>query len=203
MNYLIGLSLTQKDYPALMGGLLYSRYGNTEEQLNNPEIFAGIHFYEALETFFLNSESFRKSTDRLSFMNKKHACTILSIFYDHFMARNWAGYNQEASLQSDMADFSKMIVKQKQFIPPRAKKKFGRIRKYKLFENLAMLNGIQEFVYQLNRNDAYEVIMQNSLMDLMTHYEDFKKDFEEFMSLCRSGKEGIPVLLHPEKLEII
>jgi acyl carrier protein phosphodiesterase len=180
MNYLIGLYHTKKNYYTLIGSLLASRYGYSKEELNQQEIIKGIDLSEQLQKFFLHSNAFRKSTERLSFINKKHASLIISIFYDHFMAKEWFAYNA-ITLESDMIEFYKIINLHKKIIPERAKKKFGRVKKYKLFENLQTIRGMQIFIYELNKNEAYNVIMQNSLNDFMSQYNDFKSDFQAFL----------------------
>jgi hypothetical protein len=55
------------------------------------------------------------------------------------------------------------------------------VKKYKLFENLQTIRGMQIFIYELNKNEAYNVIMQNSLNDFMSQYNDFKSDFQAFL----------------------
>jgi len=47
-----------------------------------------------------------------------------------------------------MVEFYTIITQQKNSIPERVKKKFGRVKRYKIFENLKTIHGIQNFIAQ-------------------------------------------------------
>ncbi len=190
MNHIIGFYHSGVNPLYLIGGIVKSRYQATHNELTNLEMVKGMELVEKIKELLLNSESFQRSANRLSYVNRKHAYTIISVFYDHFMAKDWMKYNDGISFTRSLNEFYITASEHKHSIPSVAKKKISKIIRLQLFQNLQTLEGIAKILCHLKKTKSHNQIIQTALNDLMKHYKEFKEDFESFIEHLNQHKKS-------------
>ena len=144
-----------------------------------PEIARGIEVHRAIDAFTDSHPVVRKSKIRLRPTYRHYAPVIVDVFYDHFLARYWDQYHTES-----LADFAerayRTIERQQTMLPEGVKYMLPYMIKGNWLVNYATLEGIHRALSGMTRRASHPSRMDESINDLRLHYDDFRKEFEEF-----------------------
>jgi acyl carrier protein phosphodiesterase len=95
MNFLAHLFLSCEREPLMVGNFLADFVRNRDVlQLPSP-IIEGIQLHRRIDTYTDNHPIVRQGVRRLYPYHSKYAPVIIDVYYDYFLSKNWALYQDE------------------------------------------------------------------------------------------------------------
>lgn len=95
MNYLAHLFLSCEQESLLIGNFLADFLTKKEAEAQPLPIQQGITLHRKIDSFTDNHELVRESVRLLHSVHHKYAPVLLDIFYDYFLATNWAKFDSQ------------------------------------------------------------------------------------------------------------
>jgi len=135
--------------------------------------------HRAIDTFTDAHPIPRISSKRLHKNYSHYSRVIVDIFYDHFLAKNWADYS-EVPLRRFAENFYDLLEKNYELLPLGTQ----RMMPYMVADNwlyhYASLDGISRVLNGMNRRTKNKSRMNFAILDLEEHYNDFESEFQAF-----------------------
>lgn len=179
MNFLAHIFLSGSSKEVIIGNFIADPVKGKKYLAFPPGIQKGILLHRAIDSFTDTHPIVRKSSARLYKNYSHYSPVIVDIFYDHFLAANWADYSN-APLETFISDFY-MLLKDNYVILP---KPIQKLLPYMIEQNwllsYASLEGIKQILYQMNRRTKGRSKMDRAINDLKTHYNLFEEEFRIF-----------------------
>ena len=152
--------------------------GNNYEGFSK-EIQQGILLHREIDTFTDAHKVVRKSKRRLHKRYRHYDGVIIDIFFDHFLAKNWANYSaipldvytSSINLLFDEIS-SELPVKSQQFI------KY--MIEYNILFNYQFEEGIEKVLNGMNNRTQGKSQMNLAIEDLKILHKEFENDFTIF-----------------------
>lgn len=179
MNFLAHIYLSGKDEELILGNFIADSIKG-KKYLKYPKgIQKGILLHREIDTYTDAHPIVRKSTSRL-FANYSHySGVIVDIYYDHFLAANWAEYS-DIPLENFTANFYRLLQKNFDVLPAPVQRFMPYMIEQNWLLSYASLQGIARILYQMNVRTKNVAQMDKAVEDLKEHYEDFGNEFKAF-----------------------
>ncbi len=104
---------------------------------------------------------------------------VVDLFYDHFLAKNWDLYSNQAL--SDFAQWVYRTVAQNQeLLPDRVSGMLSYMTKGNWLLNYAEIRGIDRALTGMASRTRFRSNMENAAGDLEHHYQEFESEFLQF-----------------------
>jgi acyl carrier protein phosphodiesterase len=152
--------------------------GNNYEEYSK-EIQQGILLHREIDTFTDAHKVVRKSKRRLHKRYRHYDGVIIDIFFDHFLAKNWADYSAipldvyTNAINLFFDDISSELpVKSQQFI------KY--MIEYNILFNYQFEDGIEKVLNGMNNRTKGRSQMNLAIEDLKILHKEFEEDFTIF-----------------------
>lgn len=146
----------------------------------NQKIQTGIRLHRAIDTFTDKHPLFIASCKRLNGEFGRYSPVIMDMFYDHFLAANWAQYNPTPIREFTENNFS-ILFAHFDLLPERTKY----ILPYMARENWLMsysdLLSLQNALNGISRRTSLKLSLGDAIHNLRTHYTEYQKDFRAYM----------------------
>jgi acyl carrier protein phosphodiesterase len=180
MNFLAHLYLSGDDNKLMIGNFIgdFVKGKNALEKFE-PEIIRGIEMHRRIDAFTDTHPIVTESKNRLRPKYRHYAGVIVDVFYDHFLARNWSSYHPEV-LPDYAARVYKLIESFDPILPLAVKNFLPYMVRGNWLVNYAQVEGIQRALTGMARRTPYDSKMDESVMDLVKHYDAFKNEFDSF-----------------------
>lgn len=194
MNYLAHIYLSNDNEDIQLGNFFAdSVKGKT--YLNYPlEIQKGILLHRFIDSFTDDHAQFRKSKRRLDPRYGLYKGIIIDIFFDHFLAKNWAEYSSR-SLRDFTQQFYRNLKGNFDLLPERTKGMVPYLIDQNWLESYAKFEGIEAVLKGMNRRTQNRSKMDLAMTDLHLHYPYFEEDFSIFFpDLIKSSQEKLITL---------
>lgn len=145
----------------------------------SKEIQQGIFLHREIDTFTDAHKVVRKSKRRLHKRYRHYDGVIIDIFFDHFLAKNWANYsaipldiytNAINNLFHEIS--SELPIKSQQFI------KY--MIEYNILFNYQFEEGIEKVLNGMNHRTKGKSQMNLAIEDLQILHKEFEEDFTVF-----------------------
>lgn len=181
MNFLAHLYLSPPSPDALVGSLLGDFVkGPVERAGYNEEITEAIRLHRAIDTFTDAHPMFAASKARVSPVRRRYAGILIDLFYDHFLARHWRDYHDDA-LEDFAMDIYGVLLDRTAGLPEPA----GRMVTFMARQNwLVSYRDVEEIGAALERMGR-RLTRGNALLgsagELEADYAGFEADFRAFM----------------------
>ncbi len=143
------------------------------------EIQKGILLHRAIDTFTDAHPIFRESTKRLHERYHHYAGVIVDIFYDHFLAKNWANYSDE-DLDEYVARFYQSLHTHHDLLSERTKEILPYMEQQNWLSSYQSIEGIERILTQMDRRTKNSSNMRFASEELTLYYADFEKEFTSF-----------------------
>lgn len=180
MNFLAHAYLSG-DNPKILTGNFIADFVKGKQALLSfsPEIVKGIELHRMIDEFTDSHIIVLESKKRLRPKYRHYAAVIVDVFYDHFLAKEWATYHD-----TPLPDFAAYVYKTVNLfhdvIPEDAKNMLPYMVKGNWLVNYAKTEGIDRALSGMASRTPYVSKMDEAVQDLQLHYMLFKKEFEEF-----------------------
>lgn len=180
MNFLAHLYLSGADEEIMVGNFIgdfvrgreiYERYAF--------RIALGIELHREIDEFTDSHAVVLESKIRLRPKYRHYAPVIVDMFYDHFLARNWASYNTQP-LQDYAQHCYRVLQKFEPILPAQVKYLMPYMVEGNWLLNYAKPEGIHRALSGMARRTPYDSKMDEAINDLKAHYDDFENEFLRF-----------------------
>lgn len=149
-----------------------------------PDVQKGIILHRAIDTYTDTHPIFRQGTKRLHSRYHHYAGVIMDIYYDHFLAKNWAEYTSEP-LDSFITRFYKSLHDNYSILTDKTKTMMPYMIKDNWLLSYATIDGIARILRQMDHRTKYRSGMTNSIDELREFYEVYDEEFRQFFSEIR------------------
>jgi len=179
VNYLAHIYLSNNNDSLIIGNFIADFIrGNKYKHLPKP-IQNGILLHRQIDSFTDKHPIVRKSKRRLHERYGHYDGIIIDIFYDHFLAKNWATYTATSLVETEIY-FIQLMEKYKNILPEKVIQILPYIKEQQWLSNYANLNGIKRSLIGMNKRTKLKSKMDQATEDLKLHYTEFENDFTSF-----------------------
>jgi len=179
MNFLAHIYLSFDDKEISIGNFIAdSIRGN--RYLHFPEkIQQGIILHRAIDSYTDAHPVHKKSSKRLHSNHGHYSRVIVDVFYDHFLAKNWATYSEE-DLGAFVARFYQLLKENYEILPQPTKHLMPYMIRDNWLLNYAYMEGIDRVLKGLYRRTGKKSNMHKAVKDLQANYDLFEEEFKLF-----------------------
>lgn len=143
------------------------------------DVQKGITLHRAIDTYTDAHPIFRQGTKRLHAAYHHYAGVIMDIFYDHFLAKNWADYS-DVPLAEYVASFYQSLNDNYDLLTDRAKGMMPHMIQYDWLGSYVTVDGIGRILKQMDHRTKNRSGMGNSVNELLEHYDAYELEFRDF-----------------------
>ena len=177
MNYLAHIFLSGDNPNIMIGNFIADSIKGSKYTVFPDEIQKGILLHRQIDTATDAHPAFRKSTKRLHKNYGHYSGIIVDIFYDHFLAKNWAEYS-DIPLADYIQSFYKLLRDNFDILPENIQKMAPIMMEGNWLLIYANLEGIDRVLAGMNRRTKNRSGMDKAGEDLKAFYNDFEADFK-------------------------
>ncbi|MES2239249.1 MAG: acyl carrier protein phosphodiesterase [Bacteroidota bacterium] len=179
MNFLAHIYLSGNNEFIKIGNFMADGIRGRQFENFPKEIQKGILLHRAIDTFTDAHPIFRESTKRLHERYHHYAGVIVDIFYDHFLAKNWANYSDE-DLDEYVARFYQSLHTHHDLLSERTKEILPYMEQQNWLSSYQSIEGIERILTQMDRRTKNSSNMRFASEELTLYYADFEKEFTSF-----------------------
>jgi acyl carrier protein phosphodiesterase len=180
MNFLAHAYLSGESKNILMGNLI-GDFIKGRKALNRyeKEVIRGVELHRAIDEFTDTHPVVRESKDRLRPKYRHYSAVIVDVFYDHFLAANWANFHA-ASLEEFASKTYATLSASASVLPLAFQRMLPYMIKGNWLVNYAKIDGIHRALSGMAGRTPYPSKMDRASSDLRDHYADFGDEFQRF-----------------------
>ncbi|MFQ3182134.1 MAG: acyl carrier protein phosphodiesterase [Polaribacter sp.] len=179
MNFLSHLYLSQNNTNLMIGNFIADHIrGNNYEHFSR-EIQQGILLHREIDTFTDAHKLVRKSKRRLHARYRHYDGVIIDIFYDYFLAKNWAAYS-EIPLEVYTNSIYNLFDKIKLDLPAKSQQFIKYMIEYNILFNYKYKDGIEKVLNGMNHRTKGKSKMNLAIEDLRNLEAELQEDFRVF-----------------------
>ena len=179
MNFLAHTYLSGKDEDLVLGNFIADSVKGIKYK-NFPEgVQKGIILHRAIDYFTDTHPIARRSASRLFEKYGHYNGVIIDIFYDHFLAVNWAEYSA-VPLEIFVQDFYQLLSDNFALLPTPVKRFLPFMVADNWLLSYANIEGISRILHQMNMRTKKISQMNLAVKELEQYYEDFQEEFRLF-----------------------
>jgi len=149
------------------------------------DVQKGIILHRAIDTYTDAHPIFRQGTKRLHARYHHYAGVIMDIYYDHFLAKNWANYHSD-SLADYVADFYKALENNYDILTERTKGMMPHMIQQNWLLSYATVEGIGRILTQMDHRTKNKSGMRTSVDELLEFYKEYETEFTNFFEEMRA-----------------
>ncbi|WP_420316337.1 ACP phosphodiesterase [Ekhidna sp.] len=179
MNFLAHLYLSGEDEEISIGNFIGDFVKGSQMDQYSDEIQKGIRLHRSIDYFTDTHDVVLQSKIRLRKKFRHYAPVIVDVFYDHFLAKNWADYCNVPLLEYT-ENFYKTITKYFDRIPRGVINMLTYMTRDNWLFNYQFIEGIDKALTGMSRRTRYENRMDEASQALQKHYSEFEDEFNAF-----------------------
>ena len=179
MNFLAHIYLSGNNDLLKIGNFMAdSIRGNSYE--NYPEeIKKGILLHRSIDSFTDMHPVYRKSKHRLHEKYGHYSGVIMDIFYDHFLAKNWANYSNK-KLEDYADEFYQLLQDNYDLLTDKIQGMMPYMIARNWLVSYASISGLEMILFQMDHRTKNRVAMHESIVELQEFYLEFETEFTQF-----------------------
>ena len=179
MNFLAHLYLSKNDTSIMIGNFIADHIQGNKYEGFSSEIQQGIFLHREIDTFTDAHEVVRKSKRRLHERYRHYDGVIIDIFYDYFLAKNWASYS-EIPLELFTKSVYNLLDEIKLDLPIKSQQFINYMIEYNILFNYKYKDGIEKVLNGMNKRTKGKSQMNLAIEDLHSLEAEFEADFTVF-----------------------
>ncbi|QXP65298.1 ACP phosphodiesterase [Polaribacter sp. HaHaR_3_91] len=145
----------------------------------SKEIQQGIFLHREIDTFTDAHEVVRKSKRRLHERYRHYDGVIIDIFYDYFLAKNWADYS-DVPLETYTKDVYDLFSSISSDLPVKSQNFIKYMIEYNILFNYQYKDGIAKVLNGMNTRTKGKSQMNLAIEDLRLLEDELQEDFTLF-----------------------
>lgn len=185
MNFLAHIYLSGENDLIKIGNFIADGIRGHDYEQYPLDVQKGILVHRAIDTFTDAHPVFRKSKHRLHERYGHYSGVIMDIFYDHFLAKNWANYSDE-NLESYAERFYESLRVNYDWLNVKTQKMMPYMIARNWLASYATVEGIGMILFQMDHRTKNRVSMQNAVVELEQYYAEFESEFTTFFEELRT-----------------
>jgi len=179
MNFLAHLYLSENNTNIMIGNFIADHIRGNNYKGFSKEIQQGIFLHREIDTFTDAHKIVRKSKRRLHERYRHYDGVIIDIFYDYFLAKNWADYS-DTSLRDYTETVYALFDKIKLELPVKSQNFIKYMNEYDILYNYQFKNGIERVLKGMNTRTKGKSKMNLAIEDLVILETELQEDFTLF-----------------------
>lgn len=179
MNFLAHLYLSGSNEKIMIGNFIGDFVKGKAFELYDKDIQRGILLHRHIDDFTDHHPIVTESKKRLREKYRHYAGVIVDMFYDHFLASNWADYHS-ITLDEYAKNIYGMLLSFQPQLPKGAKYMLPFMIEHNWLLNYANKTGIHNALAGMARRTKFVSHMEEAINDLSLHYSDFEGEFKAF-----------------------
>ncbi|WP_422897650.1 ACP phosphodiesterase [Polaribacter staleyi] len=179
MNFLAHLYLSQNNTNIMIGNFIADHIRGNNYESFSKEIQQGIFLHREIDTFTDAHEIVRKSKRRLHERYRHYDGVIIDIFYDYFLAKNWADYS-EIPLAIYTDSINKLFGSISNQLPVKSQNFIKYMIEYNILFNYQNKEGIEKVLNGMNARTKGKSQMNLAIEDLRILETELQEDFTLF-----------------------
>lgn len=179
MNFLAHLYLSQNNTNIMIGNFIADHIRGNNYEGFSKEIQQGIFLHREIDTFTDAHKIVRKSKRRLHKRYRHYDGVIIDIFYDYFLAKNWATYS---SIPLDVYTKSvyDLFDSISSELPKKSQQFIQYMIEYNILFNYQYKEGIAKVLNGMNARTKGKSQMNLAIEDLSLLETELEEDFTIF-----------------------
>jgi len=194
VNWLAHVFLSEPNVEFQLGNLLADVVRGPQRAVMSVEFVRGAACHKAIDAFTDAHAVVRRSRARISSEHRRFSGVLVDMFYDYFLARDWARYSPLA-LDAYTADFYTRVRAHPVELPADARTMLDRIIRHDLLGSYAQVEGVERALRRLSTHlDSRwqkQFALDRSVRDLIAHDAAFAADFREFFPALQAHVAGL------------
>jgi acyl carrier protein phosphodiesterase len=179
LNFLAHLYLSQNQTNIMIGNFIADHIRGNNYESFSKEIQQGIFLHREIDTFTDAHKVVRKSKRRLHKRYRHYDGVIIDIFYDYFLAKNWANYSAiPLDVYSDAV--YKLFDEIKLELPVKSQNFIKYMIEYNILFNYQYKEGIAKVLNGMNSRTKGKSQMNLAIEDLHDLENELEEDFTLF-----------------------
>jgi acyl carrier protein phosphodiesterase len=179
MNFLAHLYLSQNNTNIMIGNFIADHIRGNNYLSFSKEIQQGIFLHREIDTFTDAHEVVRKSKRRLHERYRHYDGVIIDIFYDYFLAKNWADYS-DIPLETYTKDVYDLFSSISDDLPLKSQNFIKYMIEYNILFNYQYKDGIAKVLNGMNTRTKGKSQMNLAIEDLRLLEDELQEDFTLF-----------------------
>jgi acyl carrier protein phosphodiesterase len=180
MNYLAHLYLSEPTEDGWLGSLLGDFVKGPLDGRYNEDITRAIILHRKIDSFTDAHPVVLQSKSRVSVGRRRYAGIMIDMFYDHFLAKNWAEFHGEP-IRAFTARIYDLLNARHTMLPDRLRYMAPRMAQSDWLASYAQLDGIHVALDRMGKRLKRENRLRDSACELREHYAGLESDFRIFM----------------------
>lgn len=181
MNFLAHLYLSQNNSNLLIGNFIADHIKGNNYRHFSEEIQQGILLHREIDTFTDAHAVVRKSKRRLHERYRHYDGVIIDIFFDHYLAKNWATYSAIPFDQYTTA-MNTFFARKAPELPEKSQQFIHYMIEYNILFNYRFKEGIEKVLNGMNHRTKGKSKMNLAIEDLQNLEQELEGDFTIFFS---------------------
>ena len=179
MNFLAHLYLSQNNTNIMIGNFIADHIRGNNYTHFSEEIKQGIRLHREIDTFTDAHKVVRKSKRKLHERYRHYDGVIIDIFYDYFLAKNWADYSV-IPLEIYTQSIYKLFDERSAELPEKSQHFIKYMIDYNILFNYQYKDGIAKVLNGMNSRTKGKSQMNLAIEDLTNLEEELQEDFTVF-----------------------
>lgn len=179
MNFLAHIHLSGPNDDFKIGNFIADTVRTKDLPRFTRDIQLGIQLHWAIDEFTDHHAVVKESKALLYDEHHKYGAVLVDIFYDHYLARDWAKHSDE-DLGEFVEHFYKLLKDRQNELPIRINHMRPYMVKYNWLYNYQYLEGIERVLDGMSRRASFKNRMNLGTRALQEHYDSFEKHFNAF-----------------------
>jgi acyl carrier protein phosphodiesterase len=179
MNFLAHLYLAENNTNIMIGNFIADHIKGNNYDGFSEEIQQGVFLHREIDTFTDAHEVVRKSKRRLHERYRHYDGVIIDIFYDYFLAKNWADYSV-IPLDIYTDSINKFFYEISPELPLKSQNFIKYMIQYNILFNYQFKDGIERVLNGMNTRTKGKSQMNLAIEDLTILHQEFENDFTIF-----------------------
>jgi len=179
MNFLAHLYLAPDDDEALLGSIMGDFVKGPLRGEHSPGIESGLALHRRIDAFTDAHSVVRRSRERIGPARRRYAGIMVDMFYDHYLARDWARYGAQPLNQFAQRVYA-VLEAQRHLLPVTLQRIAPMMRHddwlWSYRDPQAISRALERMGERLKRGNA----LLGAGADLADNYAGLGEDFHEF-----------------------
>ena len=192
MNYLAHVFLQRSSPELLIGGLLGDFVKGALGTRYSPGVCAGIALHRAIDRYTDAHPTVRASIALISPARRRFAGILVDVFYDHFLARHWSRYSQQA-LEDFTQQTYRTLARQANDYPERLQRILPYMAQQDWLAAYAQIESVDAALHGITRRFQRfprAAILADGVQELLGNYASLEQQFLEFFPDLLEFVEG-------------
>jgi len=181
MNYLAHTYLSGINDNIKIGNFLGDWVKGSDYLKYSEDIRTGIMMHRNIDTFTDQHPIVRLSSGRFKSRYSRYSGVIIDILYDHFLASNWADFN-DMTLRDYVNRIHNVMLNNFELLPERLQNYLPGFMNERWIERYATLEGIRDVLETMSKRTSLPNETEFAISVMEAFYRDFRHEFFDFFS---------------------